>query len=83
MSYEVLKNRLNNGEPYLLTTALERINALADNLVITQEQAEELSALAREKGVSVMPHDLNTRVSTLEKTIDMILDGTMDLKNSK
>lgn len=48
MSYEVLKNRLTNGKPFTLETATERINALANALEITQEQANELLALAAE-----------------------------------
>ncbi|WP_297232221.1 hypothetical protein [uncultured Flavonifractor sp.] len=51
MSYDVLKNRLTNGVPYTVETALERINALADNLEITQEQAEELTNLAKQYGL--------------------------------
>ena len=47
-SYEVLKNRLTNGVPYTLEEAMERINYLADTLVITNEQREELTALAEE-----------------------------------
>ena len=39
MSYEVLKNRLTNGTAFLLKTALDRINALADVLEITQERS--------------------------------------------
>ena len=42
MSYEVLKNRITNGTAFILQTALDRINALADALEITQEQADIL-----------------------------------------
>lgn len=42
MSYEVLKNRMQNGQPFLREMALTRINALADALEISQEQADEL-----------------------------------------
>lgn len=52
MSYEVLKNRLTNGVPYTVEAALERIRALADNLEITQEQADELAAIAQEHGTT-------------------------------
>lgn len=48
MSYEVLKNRLTNGKPFTLEAATERINALADSLEITQEQATELLQIATE-----------------------------------
>lgn len=52
MSYEVLKNRLTNGKPYTVEAAIARINALADGLEITQEQAEELTALANANGTA-------------------------------
>lgn len=78
MSYEVLKNRLTNGDPYLTTTAMDRINALADNLDITQEQAEELTNLAQMHGLDVMPEDLATRVDTLEEALNMILTGVTE-----
>ena len=78
MSYEVLKNRLTNGDPYLTTTAMDRINALADNLDITQEQAEELITLAQTHGLDAMPEDLETRVDTLEEALNMILTGVTE-----
>lgn len=78
MSYDVLKNRLTNGEPYLLVTAMERINALADNLEITQEQAEELTALAQQNGLDAMPENLEGRVETLEEALNMILEGVTE-----
>lgn len=78
MSYEVLKNRLTNGDPYLTTTAMDRINALADNLDITQEQAEELTNLAQTHGLDAMPEDLTTRVDTLEEALNMILEGVTE-----
>lgn len=46
MSYEVLKNRLTNGKPFTLESATNRINALADSLEITHEQATELLEIA-------------------------------------
>ena len=52
MSYEVLKNRLTNGKPFAASTAIARITALADELVITQEQADELAALATQYGTA-------------------------------
>ena len=47
-SYEVLKNRLTNGRPYTVEAAVARITALADALEITQDQANELTALAQQ-----------------------------------
>lgn len=66
MSYEVLKNRLTNGTAFLLQTALDRIDALADALEITQEQADELTALAKSKGQDILPDDLPARMEMLE-----------------
>lgn len=66
MSYEVLKNRLTNGTAFLFQTALDRINALADALEITQEQADELTALAKAKGKDILPDDLPARMELLE-----------------
>ena len=78
MSYDVLKNRLTNGDPFLTSTAMDRINALADNLDITQEQAEELTNLAQMHGLDAMPEDLTTRVDTLEEALNMILEGVTE-----
>lgn len=50
--YQVLYNRLTNGTAFSLQIALDRINALADALEITQEQADELVALAKERGTT-------------------------------
>ena len=50
MDYEILKNRLTNGAAFFKQVAIDRINKLADNLVITQEQADELLALAERNG---------------------------------
>lgn len=69
MSYEVLKNRLTNGTAFLLQTALDRINALADALEITQEQADELTALAKSKGQDILPDDLPARMELLEDAV--------------
>jgi hypothetical protein len=52
MSYDVLMNRLTNGKPFMISAATARINALADNLEITQEQATELLELANANGVA-------------------------------
>ena len=52
MSYDVMKNRLTNGKAFTISAAVARINALADNLEITQEQATELTELANANGVA-------------------------------
>lgn len=64
-SYEVLKNRLTNGHPFTVEAAVARITALADALEITQDQANELTALAQQYG-SAAPQDTETRLATLE-----------------
>ena len=64
-SYEVLKNRLTNGRPYTVEAAVARITALADALEITQDQANELTALAQQYG-SAAPQDTETRLQQLE-----------------
>lgn len=67
-SYEVLKNRLTNGSPFLLEAALARINYLADNLMITEEQRAELTALAKENGQNELL-TVNQRLDMLEECI--------------
>lgn len=52
MSYDVLKNRLTNSQPFSVETAVARITALANALEITQKQAEELIELANANGGS-------------------------------
>ena len=64
-SYEVLKNRLTNGRPYTVEAAVARITALADALEITQDQANELTALAQQNG-SAASQDTETRLQQLE-----------------
>ena len=64
-SYEVLKNRLMNGVPFALEEAMERISYLADTLVITNEQREELTALAEEHA-SQSGGSYDERITALE-----------------
>ena len=66
MSYEVLKNRMQNGQPFLRETALTRINALADALEISQEQADELTAIAQANGLDILPDDYQARIDALD-----------------
>lgn len=67
-SYEVLKNRLTNGSPFLLEAALARINYLADNLKITEEQRAELTTLAKQNGQNEIL-SVNERLDMLEECI--------------
>ena len=48
--YKVLYNRLTSGVPFAASTAIARITAIADALEITQEEADELLAIARQNG---------------------------------
>lgn len=70
--YELLKNRLENGHPFLKSVATERINALANALEITQEQADELMALVESNGVDVMPEDFSERLARIEEVIEKV-----------
>lgn len=67
ISYEVMKNRLTNGRPFTVEAAVARITILADSLEITQEEAEELTALAQQYG-SAAPEDTGARLQQLEVT---------------
>lgn len=78
MSYEVLKNRLTNGTAFLLQTALERINALADTLEITQDQADELITIAQKNGVDVLPDDIQSRIDRIEHILDAFLSAARE-----
>ena len=64
-SYEVLKNRLTNGVPFTVAAALERITNLADTLVITTDEKDELVQLAQQYG-SEAASTIDERVSQLE-----------------
>lgn len=72
MSYDLLKNRLTNGAPYTKEAALSRINALADSLEITQEQAEELTALANAAGLDALPKDTGERLAVVERGVALV-----------
>lgn len=50
--YKVLYNRLTGGVPFAASTAIARITALADALEIAQDEAAELTTLARERGTT-------------------------------
>lgn len=69
--YATLKNRLTNGEPFKTATAIARINALANNLTITQEQADELTALANQNGI--------TDEDTVEGRLSMVEGALFEL----
>ena len=70
-SIRFLYNRLTNGTPFTTDTAQARITALADALEITQEEADELFALAKEHGTSGAT--LDERVDALEQANDDII----------
>ena len=66
----VLKNRMTNGTPFLKERALERIRTLADQLEITAEEAQELTALANANGCDVLPEDALGRLAKVEQTTE-------------
>ena len=67
---QVLRNRMENGTPFLKSRALERIRALADNLESTEQEEQELRALAEAKGLEVLPQDALGRLTALEETTE-------------
>lgn len=67
--YTIIKSRLESGN-FLKSTALARINALANDLAITQEEANELTYLATQYGSDVLPEDAMGRLAAVEQTTD-------------
>ena len=74
-TFEVLKNRLTNLDPFSTEVAVKRILALANTLEITQEQAEKLIVLANQNGshdaltTEQYLHDLDERLLLCEKAL--------------
>ena len=64
---EVLKNRMENGSPFLKARALERIQVMLDSLEITEQQAMELRAIAEAKGADILPMDAMGRLTAVEQ----------------
>ena len=65
MTYELLKNKMLNGTPFLKKDAYRWIEALP--LSTTPEQAAELKALADQYGLDVLPEDGERRLARLEE----------------
>lgn len=65
MTYEVLKNKLENGTPFLKADALRWIQALP--LSVTPEQVGELEAIAEARGLNFLPEDGEARLKHLEE----------------
>lgn len=74
MSYEILKNRLTNGTQFLKQNAIDRINALADSLEITQEEAEKLLSLAESNGSDVLDSNVMERLERIEKIVNTFFE---------
>lgn len=70
--FELLRNRIENGVPFLKSVATERISALANAFEITQEQADELMALVESNGVDVMPEDFSERIARIETVVEKV-----------
>lgn len=49
-SFDVMRNRMTNGKYFSREAAKARIDRLLDELEITQEQSDELNALAEQYG---------------------------------
>lgn len=62
----VLRNRMENGTPFLKAAALERIRSLADQLEISEEEARELTAIAEARGCDILPQDALGRLAAVE-----------------
>ena len=72
-SYEILRNRLSNGVPFLRQAALDRIDVLAnrlDSTGISAEEAELLVQLAEKNGRDVLEEDAKMRLGLVEVTVD-------------
>ena len=65
MSYELLKNKMENGTPFLKADALRWIEALP--LEVTPEQVEELKTIAESQGLDFLPSDGAARLTRLEE----------------
>ena len=72
-SYEILRNRLSNGVPFLRQAALDRIDVLAnrlDSTGLSAEEAELLVQLAEKNGRDVLEEDAKMRLGLVEVTVD-------------
>ena len=74
-NYEMFKNRILNGKPFLKVDAEKRVESLINNLEITQEQADELMAIIEKNGRDILPQDAMGRLARVE-------DDTAALKNA-
>ncbi len=63
--YGTLKSRMR--EPFLREDALMRINDLANRFLLTTEETNELTAIAQQKGLDVMPEDAMGRLTKVEQ----------------
>ncbi len=63
--YGTLKSRMR--EPFLREDALYRINDLANHFLLTAEETNELTAIAQQKGLDVMPEDVTGRLTKVEQ----------------
>lgn len=77
--YNIIKNRMQNGTPFVKKRALERISALANDFVITQSEAEELNSIAIQFGQEVLPDDAMGRLDVVEQTTNELTLMMADL----
>ena len=79
LDYHLIYNSLTNGKPFTKERALTRIKGLADSFAITHEEAQELEALAREKGVDALPGDALGRLTNVEEKTDELILAMADM----
>ena len=79
INFEALRDKMNNGTPFSRDRALKRINQLANDGIsgdlygITQEEADQLKALALEKGLEALPEEAMDRLSNVEEAVNGII----------
>lgn len=78
-NYDVIKNRMSNGAPFLRDMMLTRINHLANMLEISQDEATELTELAKQNGVDVLPEDAMGRLALSESRLDDVEAALTDM----
>lgn len=79
-NYEMFRNRITNGKSFLKADAIKRVQTLANNLEITQEQADELMAIIEENGVDILPADAMGRLNAVEEKLSVLEQDVSTLK---
>lgn len=77
--FQLLKNRMENGTPFLREDAVTRISALANRLELTEQESQTLLALAESKGLDVLPRDAMGRLERVEQSAMDLETATEEL----